>query len=248
MPSAAIDWITPEWNAPAQIHAACTTRSGGVSSGGYASLNLATHVEDSPQAVEQNRRVLRQQLNLPAEPEWLEQTHSTRVINLAQQTTRTGDAAFTREAGQVAVVLTADCLPVLFCNTAGTEVAAAHAGWRGLLAGVLEQTVGAMQSEPAQILAWLGPAIGPQHFEVGNEVRAAFVQQDARATDSFQQNRPGHYLADLYRLARQRLKKHGIGAISGGNDCTYAEPERFFSYRRESKTGRQASLIWIDRG
>ena len=246
MPDAPIEFITPDWDAPAHIRAACSTRAGGVSRNGYASLNLASHVEDLPSAVAQNRLRLREQLKLPNEPQWLEQTHSTRVIDLNHQSSRDGDAACTRKAGQVAVVLTADCLPVLFCNAAGSEVAAAHAGWRGLLNGVLEQTVDAMQSDASQILAWLGPAIGPQHFEVGAEVRAAFVQQEASAAECFKENRPGHYLADLYQLARLRLKKHGVNAIWGGDHCTFAEAERFFSYRRTPKTGRQASLIWID--
>ncbi len=247
MPTAAIEFIVPDWDAPASIRALCTTRPGGVSRAGYASLNLATHVQDSAQAVAQNRLLLRRQLQLPTEPQWLEQTHSTRVIDLDHDNNRQGDAALTRQPGRVAVVMTADCLPVLFINRQGTEVAAAHAGWRGLLNGVLEQTLDAMQSDPQHISAWLGPAIGPQHFEVGAEVRAAFIEQDAQARECFRQNRPDHYLADLYQLARLRLKKHGVNAISGGEYCTYAESERFFSYRREPITGRQASLIWISK-
>lgn len=246
MPKSPIEWITPDWEAPTQVRAVCTTRAGGVSKADYASLNLATHVEDAPSAVAQNRALLQHRLNLPAKPQWLEQTHSTRVIDLDRDASRQGDAAVSRQRGTVAVVLTADCLPVLFCNRDGSEVAAAHAGWRGLLNGVLEQTLDAMKSAPADILAWLGPAIGPKHFEVGAEVRAAFVQEDAQAADCFLANRPGHFLADLYQLAHLRLKKQGIDAISGGNHCTYAEPQRFFSYRRQPRTGRQASLIWVD--
>lgn len=246
MSDTALEWILPDWAAPAQIHAVATTRAGGVSANGYSSLNLASHVGDEPGAVTANRQRLRAALRLPAEPEWLEQTHSTRVIDLSREAARTGDAAITRQPRQIAVVMTADCLPVLLCNQHGTEVAAAHAGWRGLHAGILEHTVKRMHSAPAQILAWLGPAISQAHFEVGEEVRDAFIRHDEQAASAFLLNKPGHYLADLYQLARQRLKKTGIGHISGGQSCTYAEANQFFSFRREAKTGRQASLIWID--
>jgi YfiH family protein len=237
--------IFPDWSAPASVVACCTTRLGGVSNNGYHSLNLASHVGDEPSRVLRNRDILCQSLQLPGEPQWLEQIHSTRVIHLDREQARDGDAAVTATAGKVSVVLTADCLPVLFCNRDGSEVAAAHAGWRGLVNGVLEQTVQAMQSAPADIMAWLGPAIGPQHFEVGAEVRQAFVDHTIAASNCFVENRPDHFLADLYQLARQRLNNAGIELISGGGYCTYSEDKRFYSYRREKQTGRQASLIYI---
>jgi polyphenol oxidase len=248
MPNSKLQLISAQWSAPAPaVTAFCTTRAGGVSEGGFASLNLADHVQDDPQAVAQNRQLLKQQLALPAEPEWLKQTHSIDVIDLNHSPSREGDAAFCATPGRIAVVMTADCLPVLLCNTAGTEVAAAHAGWRGLLNGILEKTVVAMNSENEQIMAWLGPAIGPANFEVGSEVREQFIEQDAAATSCFIQNRVGHYLADLYSLARIRLHKVGVTLISGGEFCTFSERERFFSYRRENLTGRQASLIYINK-
>ncbi len=246
MPTTTPEFITPDWDAPPTVHGACSTRRGGVSEAGFASLNLASHVADDLERVEQNRRILAQALNLPAQPEWLTQTHSIDVIDVAHTRNRNGDAALTRRPGQVLAVLTADCLPVLFCNRQGSEIAAAHAGWRGLLGGILEQTVAAMQSDNEQIMAWLGPAIGPAHFEVGAEVREAFIRHDAQAASAFVQNRPVHYLADLYQLARQRLKRQGVGAISGGEHCSFSDSARFYSYRREAKTGRMASLIWMD--
>jgi polyphenol oxidase len=248
MPNSNLQIIPAEWvlQAPS-VTAFCTTRAGGVSEGGFASLNLADHVQDNPQAVAKNRQLLKQQLALPAEPDWLKQTHSIDVIDLDHSASREGDAAYCSSPGRIAVVMTADCLPVLFCNTAGSEVAAAHAGWRGLVNGILEQTVAAMNSENGQIMAWLGPAIGPAKFEVGNEVRAQFIEQDAEAASCFSQNRPGHYLADLYSLARIRLYKAGVTLISGGKFCTFSEHERFFSYRRENVTGRQASMIYINK-
>ncbi|MBC8211724.1 MAG: peptidoglycan editing factor PgeF [Gammaproteobacteria bacterium] len=240
-------FIVPDWNAPDAITAVCSTRQGGVSRAGFDSFNLATHVEDDPARVALNRQRLLQQLGLSAQPQWLEQTHSIRAIDLDRDSGRDGDAAVTRTPGRVAVVLTADCLPVLFTNSAGSEVAAAHAGWRGLLNGVLEQTLAAMHSKPEAIMAWLGPAIGPQQFEVGAEVREQFVQQMAAAEACFVQNRAGHYLADLYQLARLRLEKQGLSLISGGDYCTYTQSDLFYSYRREKVTGRQASLIYINK-
>ena len=239
------EFIIPDWKVPPGIMALCTTRIGGVSQGGFESFNLATHVGDVASHVSTNRALLRQALNLPCEPQWLEQTHSTHVVDLDSDSERQGDAAITSSVGQIAVVLTADCLPVLLCNRQGTQVAASHAGWRGLLNGVLEQTVSAMRSEPAYIQAWLGPAIGAQQFEVGAEVRAQFVQQMPASRECFRSTRPGHYLADLYALAALRLKKQGLTTISGGGFCTFSEAARFYSYRREKVTGRQASLIYI---
>jgi YfiH family protein len=245
MLDSAIDIISPDWPAPAGVVACCTTRRGGVSEGAYTSLNLAHHVDDVPERVAANRTRLRDQLGLPGEPQWLAQTHSIDVVDLDNSDLREADAAVTRSAGTIAVVMTADCLPVLFCNRDGTEVAAAHAGWRGLVNGVLEATVMRMRSEAPALLAWLGPAIGPRHFEVGEEVRNAFNSQHAEDDASFSANRPGHYLADLYSLARARLNRLGVGHICGGEYCTFADRERFFSYRREARTGRQASLIYI---
>lgn len=246
MPASKIHIIRPDWNAPSHITAFCTMRSGGVSEQGFASLNLAHHVRDKDEHVVINRMRLVQVMNLPAEPDWLQQTHSTRVIDLDRERSRDGDAAISRASGKIAVVLTADCLPVLLCDRLGAEVAAAHAGWRGLFNGVLEQTVLQMNSDPQDILAWMGPAIGPQKFEVGEEVRLVFVQQSSENEDFFVANRPGHYLADLYGMARLRLHNLGIVDVSGDVHCTYTESSRFFSYRREKKTGRQASMIYIN--
>jgi polyphenol oxidase len=251
MPNSKLQLIPAQWSvepdqAPA-VSAFCTTREGGVSKGNFAFLNLAEHVQDDPEAVVKNRQLLKQQLALPDEPQWLQQTHSINVIDLDSSSSRKGDAAFSSTPGRIAVVMTADCLPVLFCNTAGSEVAAAHAGWRGLLNGILEKTVASMCSRNQQIMAWLGPAIGPAQFEVGSEVRDLFIEQDAESASCFSQNRPGHYLADLYSLARTRLHKAGVSLISGGEFCTFSERERFFSYRRENLTGRQASLIYINK-
>ena len=240
-----LELINPDWAAPANVVALQTTRHGGFSREGYASLNLASHVDDDDHLVGRNRKLLAQTCGLPGEPAWLQQTHSTRVINLDRDHHRQGDAARTARPGAVAVVLTADCLPVLFCHRDGHEVAAAHAGWRGLVGGILEQTVASMQSPAHELLAWLGPAIGPTNFEVGVEVLQAFVELQAESAAAFTENRPGHYLADLYQLARLRLKRAGVDAISGGDQCTFADTDRFISYRREKTCGRQASLIYI---
>jgi YfiH family protein len=240
------DWIVPDWPAPSQVRALSSTRSGGVSGGVYASLNLGTHVGDETGLVTQNRLLLQQQAQLPAEPAWLNQVHGTDVLELStwQGDLVNADAAVSRQAGQVCVVMTADCLPVLFCDQQGRQVAAAHAGWRGLVDGVLEQTL-ATFAEPAQVLVWLGPAIGPNAFEVGAEVRAAFLAKDAAANRAFVPQGQGKYLADLYLLARMRLQAAGVKAIYGGDFCTYRDQKRFFSYRRDGQTGRQASLIWL---
>ncbi|MCB1957322.1 MAG: peptidoglycan editing factor PgeF [Rhodocyclaceae bacterium] len=237
--------IQPDWPAPPTVRAVSTTRLGGVSRGAFASLNLGTHVGDEADLVDQNRRRLR--ALLPAEPMWLEQVHGTDVAAWRETDAPvTADAAFTSAARGVCVVMTADCLPVLLCDRAGTVVAAAHAGWRGLLGGVLENTLRAMQVESAQVLAWLGPAIGPRAFEVGNEVREAFLAADPVHRAAFSGSaQPGKWMADLYRLARQRLEAAGVMSIHGGEACTHGDPERFFSYRRDGVTGRQASLIWL---
>lgn len=237
--------ILPDWPAPARVKGLMTIRAGGVSQAPWAGLNLGDHVGDDPEHVTANRARLRQQL--PNEPAWLRQVHSARVVETGREPNPEADAAFTRQPVQVCAVLTADCLPVLFCDRAGSVVAAAHAGWRGLAGGVLEATVAAMQVPPGEVLAWMGAAIGPQAFEVGDEVRQAFVAQHAAASGAFvQQPAPGKWLADIYQLARIRLEHAGVQAIYGGGRCTYQEAESFYSYRRDGVTGRMASLIWLE--
>ncbi len=241
------NWITPQWAAPANVRAVCTTRQGGVSDAPFDSLNLGDHVGDNPYMVARNRQLVGEILQLPAEPLWLRQVHGVEVCSMdTADGYPQADAAVAFAPNQVCVVMTADCLPVLFCDKAGTRIAAAHAGWRGLEAGVLERTVAAMQCEPREVLAWLGPAIGATAFEVGDEVRTAFVQHDATAAQAFQATgQDGKWLADMYLLARQRLNAVGVTAITGGDYCTYSDAERFFSYRRDGQTGRMASLIWM---
>jgi polyphenol oxidase len=239
-------FIIPDWPAPANVRAAVTNRAGGVSHAPYDSFNLATHVGDDPAAVRENRARLRAALALPAEPLWLKQVHGVAVVDAAQGGTEPeADGAFAAHPGAVCAVLTADCLPVLLCNRAGTKVAALHAGWRGLAGGVIEAGVKAMGAAGSDLLAWLGPAIGPANFEVGPEVRAAFVQYDAQAAQAFRAAREGKFLADIYQLARQRLQRAGVMEVYGGGFCTVTERARFFSYRRDGATGRMASLIWL---
>ncbi len=240
-------WITPNWSAPANVRAVCTTRHGGVSEAPFNSLNLGDHVGDNLYAVERNRAIVGEVLTLPTEPVWLQQIHGVEVCRVDTAACYPqADASVALGKNQVCVVMTADCLPVLFCDKAGTRVAAAHAGWRGLEAGVLERTVTALQCDPGDIMAWLGPAIGATAFEVGDEVRAAFMQHDAQAALAFSTTaQQGKWLADIYLLARQRLQAVGVTAISGGDYCTYSDAERFFSYRRDGQTGRMASLIWM---
>ena len=236
--------IIPDWPAPAGVAALSTTRAGGVSGGAYASLNLGDHVGDDPAAVAENRR--RVASRLPGEAVWLEQVHGCEVVGLDRAARiPPADGAISRSPVKACVIMTADCLPVLFCDRAGTVVGAAHAGWRGLLGGVLENTVAAMGVSPAEVLAWLGPAIGPSAFEVGDEVRAAFVARDAKAQSAFVANEGGRWLADLYALARQRLAASGVVDVSGGDRCTFTEQDRFFSYRRDGKTGRMATMAWL---
>jgi hypothetical protein len=238
------DWIIPDWPAPAAVRACVTTREGGVSVAPYASLNLGNHVGDIPAHVAQNRARVR--AALPVEPLWLRQTHGLQVADAAlAQVEFEADASVARQRDQVCVVMTADCLPVLFCDQAGTVVGAAHAGWRGLADGILEQTVAAMQVPPGQIMAWLGPAIGPAKFEVGEEVRAIFVADLPGTSAAFQTGKPGKWLADIYQLARLRLARLGVHQVYGGGLCTYSDASRFYSYRRDGVTGRMASLIWL---
>ena len=239
-----IEVLRPDWPAPATVQAASTLRVGGVSTGGFAGLNLGTHTGDTATAVAGNRRLLQTALALPTEPHWLHQVHGTAVVALPSVERPTADASFSTAPDQVCVVLTADCLPVLFCDRRGSWVAAAHAGWRGLCAGVLEATIKTYEGATSDILAWLGPAIGPTAFEVGAEVREAFCRHDARAAEAFRAGDGDRWFADLYLLARQRLQAAGVTSIYGGGLCTYSDPARFFSYRRDRDTGRQASLIW----
>lgn len=239
--------IAPQWPAPANVQAVTTTRQGGVSKHPFDSLNMAGHVGDDPAAVAANRRLIAESLSLPDEPWWLSQVHGTGVATIEKGGggLPEADASMSREFGCVCAVLTADCLPVLFCDRAGTRVAAAHAGWRGLSAGVLEATVNVLAAPGDEILAWLGPAIGPRSFEVGEEVYQAFVDQDAETAGSFVVSKPGHWFADLYALARRRLASVGVTAVYGGGFCTFEDSERFYSFRRDGKTGRMASLIWL---
>ena len=239
--------IYPDWPAPGAVRAVTTTRQGGVSETPFDALNLADHVGDRPESVQQNRAWLRRRLSLPAEPVWLQQVHGSSVMACDGAAPRSpADAGYTDRRGVVCAVLTADCLPVLFCDRQGTRVAAAHAGWRGLAGGVLESTVAALALPPGQLLAWLGPAIGPQAFEVGAEVRRAFVEQHAAAAEAFALQANGRWLADLYRLARLRLRALGVNAVYGGGLCTFSDRKRFYSYRRDQVTGRMATLIWLD--
>jgi len=239
-------FISPQWPAPSNVKTLQSTRLGGVSLPPYDSLNLGDHVEDNPQHVAQNRMVL--ELSLPATPLWLKQVHSTLVVDEQQALTcPPADASFTRQKNQVCTVMTADCLPVLFCNKAGTQVAAAHAGWRGLLDGILENTLASFSDEPESILVWMGPAIGPAAFEVGQEVYEAFCTQQSSAQTAFKATgQDGKWLANLYALARLRLRQRGIENIYGGEFCTFSDEARFFSYRRDGVCGRQASCIWLE--
>lgn len=241
------DWIVPDWPAPSRVHAFVTTRAGGVSRDEFASMNLGTRSGDEPANVARNRGIVR--AHLPAEPRWMAQVHGVEVADLdriAIDAAPRADAAVTGSQGSVAVVLTADCMPLFFCDTEGRRVGVAHAGWRGMAAGVIENTVRALDADPANVLAWMGPAIGPDAFEVGPEVRAAFVGFDPQAESAFRPHAPGKYMADLYALARQRLARAGVASVHGGGFCTLSERERFFSYRRTQASGRMGAFIWME--
>jgi YfiH family protein len=243
--------ISPHWPAIAGVRAVFTLRSGGASRAPYESCNLGGHVGDDPEAVRRNRRELCRAHDLPREPLWLEQLHGIQVVD-ADQALLTGpagvppqgDAAVSRQAGAVLAVLVADCLPVLFASLDGSAVAVAHAGWRGLAAGVLEATVAALAGH-GPLQAWLGPAISGPHFEVGPEVREAFMAQEPAAAAAFTANSRGRWQCDLRALARARLAAAGVSSIHADSGCTYAEPQRFYSYRRDGITGRMAALIWL---
>jgi polyphenol oxidase len=242
-------WFEPDWPAPQGVRALSSLRgapaTGGASQAPYAWLNLGAHVGDDPAAVAENRRLLGSRAGLPAEPSWLAQVHGVAVADLDGAGSQgPADAAITRRVGKVCAILTADCLPIVFTTDTGDGVAAAHAGWRGLAAGVIGATVRAMAVPPERLIAWLGPAIGPAHFEVGAEVREAFLRADSGAGDAFKATLTGKFMADLAMLARRQLKALGVTRIYGGGDCTYARTDRYFSHRRDGVTGRQATLIW----
>ena len=247
-------FITPNWPAPANVKALQTTRNGGISAAPYNSLNLGNHVNDNPMHVAHNRQLLSQ--FLPSEPVWLSQVHGVNVVDAAETDCQpNADASFTRRKNVVCVTMTADCLPILLCDQAGTVVASIHAGWRSLCDGVIEATVSKMTTDASQLMAcdlmaWLGPAIGPNAFEVGSEVRAQFIAKDAKAALAFHPFKE-KYLADIYKIASQRLNNLGITQIYGGgidqNEywCTFTQKEQFFSFRRDGATGRMATLIWL---
>lgn len=237
--------IVPQWPLPKGVAACSSTRIGGVSLPPYDSLNLGAHCGDNPEHVEENRKRLFAAGNLPSKPVWLEQVHGKNVLRLTGEpyASKRADASYSNTPGTVCAVMTADCLPVLFCNREGTEVAAAHAGWRGLCEGVLEELSPALLTT-RNIIAWLGPAIGPTAFEVGPEVRDAFLAKDAQADSAFLPHGE-KFLADIYQLACQRLANTGVEHVYGGDRCTFSESETFFSYRRDKTTGRMASFIWL---
>jgi YfiH family protein len=237
------DWIVPDWPAPAGVKALITTRAGGVSVGPFASFNLGLRAGDDPQAVTANRARL--DALLPQPPRWLRQVHGSRVVEADELTDAPeADAAIARRPGTVCAVLVADCIPVLLADRAGTTVAIAHAGWRGLSCGVIENTVGAMAGAGRDLVAYLGPGIGPTAFEVGEDVRETFLARDAGAAAAFKPHAAGKWLADLFLLARRCLQRAGVSEVYGGAHCTYSNAQRFFSYRRERTTGRMAALIW----
>lgn len=247
------DWIIPQWPAPENIRAVTTSRVGGHSKHEFDSMNLGDRTEDNIVAIAKNRNELFKLLDLPCEPTWLFQSHSTKVVRLYEDTTfnQNADASYTTVSNKVCVVLTADCLPLLLCARDGSVVAAIHAGWRGLAGGIIETTVSTLlhfgKTRPENLLVWLGPAIGPGLFEVGDDVRNEFLKHSSKADAAF---RPiplhdGKWLADIYQLARQRLTEMGVSDIYGGEFCTATQYEKFYSYRRDGKTGRMASLIWI---
>jgi purine-nucleoside/S-methyl-5'-thioadenosine phosphorylase / adenosine deaminase len=245
-------WFEPDWPLPKGVRALSSLRGdlngGGASRAPYAWFNLGAHVGDDPAAVAENRRLLRSRAGLPAEPSWLAQVHGVAVADLdaLDLDAAPADAAVSRRLGRVCAILTADCLPILFATDTGDAVAAAHAGWRGLAAGVVGATVRALAVPPERLIAWLGPAISRPHFEVGAEVREAFLRVDAGAGDAFEANAAGKFMADLEMLARRQLGSLGVRRIYGGGECTYARNDRYFSHRRDGISGRQATLIWRD--
>ena len=239
--------LLPDWPAPANVRAAATTRRGGVSRGPFAALNLGTQTEDDPDAVRANRKRLQGRLGLAREPVWLHQIHSAIVIRADEvQEAPAADAAWTERADVACTVLTADCLPILFCDQNGARVAAAHGGWRGLASGILAETVRALDVPSPELMAWLGPAIGPDAFEVGPEVRKAFVDRWPDTAMAFREGKSDRWFCDIYDIARIQLRELGITDIYGGGFCTVTDEERFYSFRRDGRCGRMASLIWLD--
>ncbi len=237
-------FIKADWPVPDNVHALVTTRLGGYSQPPYDSLNLAYHVGDSAKDVEKNRSKLLSLLKLESEPCWLDQTHSVEIIRACRDNIGTkADGCYTAETGQVCVVMTADCLPVTLYNREKSRVAAVHAGWRGLASGILEQGVAQVGTE--NTVAWLGPAIGPKHFEVGEDVYTAFTTANAEHQKAFIKKNSGKWLADIYRLARQILKQLGVSEVYGGSDCTVANDKTYYSFRRDKITGRMATLVWM---
>jgi YfiH family protein len=235
--------VNIDWPAPKNVHAVSTLRTGGISKPPYNSFNLAGHVGDDKFSVEVNRERLRSLLNLPSEPVWLEQTHSNKVVCLdAQPLNLQVDASYTLNTGVICAVVTADCLPILLCNESGTKIAAIHAGWRGLLSGIVEKTINALHDP--DLIAWLGPAIGPNWFEVGEEVQMDFLNKSSVFSSAFRKQENNKCLMDICQLARIILAELGVKHVFGGGFCTVTEKDRFFSYRRDSKTGRMATLIW----
>ncbi len=242
-----IPLILPDWPAPSHVRAAVTTRTGGASQGEFAGFNLGLNTGENPDIVESNRRRLAARVGLVHEPAWLRQVHGAVVVRAEDVTAATeADASWTAKPGMACAILTADCLPVLFCDRQGTRVAAAHGGWRGLAAGILGNTLAAMRCNPGDVMAWLGPAIGPQAFEVGPEVRAAFVDRRPEAADAFEPGKGDRFHCDIHALARTQLRSAGVREIHGGGFCTFNDAERFYSYRRDGgRTGRMASLVWL---
>ena len=238
-------FIIPDWPAPDNIKAFSTTRSGGVSLLPYDTLNLSDHVGDHPDLVDKNRRYITKIAALPENPRWLKQMHGTHVIDSNHwQKKSEADAIISQAINHVCVIMTADCLPILLYHQRNNAIAAIHAGWRGIAAGIIEKTVARFSGKPQHIMAWLGPAIGPARFEVGTDVYDAFYQYSAKSSLAFKQKSVDSYLADIYLLAKQRLHRVGISAVFGGNFCTLTEKQRFFSYRRDGQTGRMATMIW----
>lgn len=240
-------FIQPKWPAPLSVKAVTTLRTGGVSHSPFDSFNLAMHVEDSLDDVTKNRHILQNHLALLSEPCWLNQTHSTKCVRLENSKQNIeADASYTTQKNIICAILTADCLPILLCNKQGTLVSAIHAGWRGLAHGIIEKTIKTLPCETNELIAWLGPAIGPKHFEVGNEVKAAFLALDSATEKAFSLSVNNRFMCDIYTIARLQLIKLGIPTIYGGEYCTYSDTTNFYSYRRDGvKTGRMASLIWI---
>jgi YfiH family protein len=244
-----IDVIQPNWPAPPQVKAFTTTRMGGFSLAPFDTFNLATHVGDNKADVIQNRNVLQRKKNLPHAPLWLEQNHTITVVSadLPYDAYPVADASYSFLPERVCAVLTADCLPLLICDSQGTQVAAVHAGWRGLAQGIVPATVEKLRADPKNLLVWLGPAIGPEAFEVKDDVRDMFLHAKSGKAEHFKETSQGVYLADMYAMARFQLNNCGVEQVFGGDFCTYNDPERFFSYRRNNTTGRMASVIWLSK-